>query len=163
MPSCDKRRKLSYLSVNLLNHFRDLNDTHRDLLRIRNQLDLLQPLEETGTAFRECAEQLARTERMHAAIDVYFHQQVINLFTPASAARSEELKTLQAAKQQIVDEIKAEQQECRSIQNAIEQEANPRLQLIPSLIDKHRALAAHKQERHQRYHRRVHHPIVVPY
>lgn len=140
---------------NLLNHFRDLNDTHRDLLRIQNQLALLEPLEETGAAFRECAAQLAQTERMHAAVDVYFHQQVIDLFTPACATRRDELKAFQDDKQRIVDEIKSEQQECRSIQNAIDQESGPRLQLIPSLIDKHRALAAHKQEKHQRYRQAV--------
>ncbi|MEK6258717.1 MAG: SbcC/MukB-like Walker B domain-containing protein [Planctomycetota bacterium] len=136
---------------NLLNHFRDLNDTHRDLLRIRNQLELLEPLEETGTAYRECSAQLARAERMHAAVDVYFHQQVIDLFTPACDVRRDELRTMQDEKQRLTDAIKAEQQECRSIQNAIDQEASPRLQLIPTLIDKHRAQAAHKREKQQRY------------
>ena len=82
----------------LLAHFTELSEAHASLVRARDQQKLLVPVAEQGAAYRQQAEELRRAEGMLAAIDLYFAQQTIALFTPVLETWRGELARTQRTK-----------------------------------------------------------------
>ncbi|MBN8625710.1 MAG: AAA family ATPase [Planctomycetes bacterium] len=136
----------------LLRHFQDLSDAHRDLLRVQRQFTLLQPIAEQGTVYRAQAGELQRVERLLQATDAFFYQKVIDLFTPVCAERKQELVRTVTRRQATVVEIDAAREQCRQLQNEIDQAGGERLRQIPFLIAAHDAAAAGKRNQSQSFH-----------
>lgn len=129
----------------LFKHFKDLSDAHRELERVRQQRDLLEPIERHGMAYRGHAEQLRRTERLLAAADSYFPKRIVDLLEPEIARREIDLDDIRAKQKQLKLDIAAGQDECRRLQNEIDQAGGARMAEIPLLIRNHEIEAAGKR------------------
>jgi len=140
----------------LFKHFKDLSDAHRELERVRQQRDLLEPIEKYGTAFRQQAEELRRAERLQAAAESYFPQKIVELFEPEIARGQVELQEVRDEQERLKSEIVAGQDECRRLKNEIEQAGGERMRQIPLLIDTHAAQAAAKRAEFGRFMRALH-------
>jgi uncharacterized protein YPO0396 len=134
----------------LFKHFKDLSDAHRELERVRQQRDLLEPIERHGEAFRTQAEALKRVERLVAATESYFPSRIIVLFEPEIARREIELEVARTDQQRLKGEIAAGQDECRRLKNEIEHAGGERMRQIPLLIRNHEIEAAGKRAAHKR-------------
>ncbi|MBI5759291.1 MAG: AAA family ATPase, partial [Planctomycetales bacterium] len=135
----------------LFRHFKDLSDAHQELERVRQQRDLLEPIEKHGAAFRQQAEELLLTECLLAAADSYFPTKVIELFMPEIERRQGELDETRAAQQRLKTDIATAQDECYRLKTEIEQAGGERLRQIPLLIETHAAQSAAKRTTYERY------------
>lgn len=135
----------------LLRHFQDLSDAHRDLLRVQKQANLLQPVSEFGADYRKQSGELERVERLLAAVDAYFHQKTIDVLTPACAEREWALTEAGEEKKAVISEIDGLREQCRQLQNEIDQAGGERLKQIPLLINTHQAAANGKRELSRRF------------
>jgi len=126
----------------LFRHFKDLSDAHRELERVRQQRDLLEPVERHGLVYRQQAESLHRTEALLAASECYFAQQMLALIEPEVARCETELAEVRAEQTQLRNEITAGQETCRRLRNEMDQAGGERMQQIPLLIRTHESEAA---------------------
>jgi uncharacterized protein YPO0396 len=136
----------------LLRHFQDLSDAHRDLLRVRQQSELLQPIEEVGVDYRERLNQLQGVERLLQASDAFFCHKVVDVFGPAREQKRADRSEAAERKDRIVRDLDEERDRCRRLQNDIDQAGGQRLREIPLLIEKHQALANSKRDTSGRFH-----------
>lgn len=136
----------------LLTHFSQLSEAHQSLVRVRDQLRLLEPVEKYGRQWQEQTQQLERAERLLAATDAFFHQQVIDLFTPEAAAREAELQQVRQRKDDLARQITDTQGIIRRIENEIDHAGGDRLKEIPRLIDLERKDADNKHAAWERLH-----------
>jgi uncharacterized protein YPO0396 len=134
----------------LFKHFKDLSDAHRELERVRQQRDLLEPIEKHGLVYRGQAEELDRGERVLAAIESYFPRKIIELLEPEIAQWQIQLDDARAAQQRLKIEIADGQDECRRLKNEIEQAGGERMGQIPFLIRNHETEAGSKRAAHKR-------------
>src|SRR5262249_7642150 len=121
------------------------SDAHRELERVRQQRDLLEPIERHGKAFRAQAEDLKRADRLLSASESYFPKKIIDLFEPEIARRESELERVRAEQHQLKTETAAGQDACRRLKNEIAHAGGERMREIPLLIDKHAAQVASKR------------------
>eukprot|EP00913_Durusdinium_trenchii_P013432 g12613.t1 len=146
-----ERRNWSEKVNRLLGHFTQLSEAHQSLIRVRQQFELLEPVARVGTDYQQQAEQFEQAERQMSAIDAFFAQRTVDLFTPKRQQLREELAATSARKESLADEIKAAQDDLYGIQNEIESAGGDRLKLIPSLIVTQRAHVDNKRNASQRY------------
>jgi uncharacterized protein YPO0396 len=130
----------------LFRHFKDLSDAHRELERVRQQRDLLEPIEKHGAVFRQQAEELMRRERLLAAADSYVPQKIIELFEPEIARRLVDLEDARNEQTRLKSEIATSQDECRRIKNEIDQAGGNRPREIELLIRNHETEATAKRD-----------------
>lgn len=130
----------------LLGHFTQLSEAHDSLVKVRLQRDLLEPVARNGEQFLEQAESLARTERLLSVSGAYFLQRTIDLFVPAIEIKDQKLQTVRGHRESVSTEIKELQENCRSLQNQIDQAGGDRLREIPRMIDLERERANRKRQ-----------------
>ena len=130
----------------LLGHFTQLSEAHQSLVRVRQQFDLLEPVFRTGNAYREQAGELEHSERLMHAIDTFFAQKTIDVFSPEVKRRREDLVRVSSRREMLGREIEDAQERCRSIQNEIERAGGTRLNEIPLLIETERTHAEQKRK-----------------
>ena len=75
----------------LLRHFQDLSDAHRDLLRVQKQYNTLLPVEETGAEYRQLSDQLQHIDQLLNAAEPFFNRKIIDVFSLARARKQDEL------------------------------------------------------------------------
>ena len=130
----------------LFKHFKDLSDAHRELERVRQQQELLEPIEKYGAAFRKQAEQLQHAERLLGAADAYFSTKTIESVRAGDRSPTDRpRRNSRRAGLRLKDEICVGQDECRRLKNEIELAGGERMRQIPLLIDKHAAHANAKR------------------
>jgi len=129
----------------LFKHFKDLSDAHGELERVRQERDLLQPIEKHGADLRAQAEQYQQAQRLLAATDSYFPRKIVDLFEPELARSVGALTEVQDEQQRLQMEIAEGHEACRRLKNEIEQAGGERMREIPLLIDKQLALANAKR------------------
>ncbi len=135
----------------LLGHFTLLTEAHESLVRVRQQLELLQPVARHGIEYQKHAGSLERAQRLLAAINAFFSQRTIDLFTPELELRLDELSRTSDRKDSLAREWETANIQSRSLQNEIEREGGERLRQIPVLIEKERACAETKSNERRRY------------
>jgi uncharacterized protein YPO0396 len=102
--------------------------------------------------YREQAARLEHLQRMVDAADSFFRQKSIDIFTPARAALKADLEGVVVTKKHLDEQIADKREECRHLQNEIDQAGGERLQQIPFLIQNHQSQASTKRENSRRYH-----------
>jgi len=130
----------------LLRHFMELSEAHDSLLRVRQQAQMLEPIATNGQEFRRLSMQLDRAEKLLAAVDAYFSQRTIDLFTPALEQRQSELEQAHLEKENLMEEIRGVQERIRTLRNEIDIAGGARLREIPVLIEKEAAAARTKRQ-----------------
>ncbi|MBL8798028.1 MAG: hypothetical protein JNM56_29290 [Planctomycetia bacterium] len=136
----------------LLNHFTQLSEAHRCLVRVRRQFELLEPVASFGEAYQEQARLLEQAVRLMDAADSFFRQKTVDLLAPECETRRGELAIVRQKKDQLGRDITVAQEECRRLKNELEHAGGERLRQIPLLIQNHEAQAATKRDASRRYH-----------
>src|SRR5581483_7785590 len=129
----------------LFKHFKDLSDAHRELERVRQQRDLLLPIEKHGAEYNRHAEQLRKEDRILAAAGSYFPKRIVELFEPEIERCQTELNRVRADQQRLKSDIDVGLEQCRKLKNEIDQASGDRMREIPALIETHTAKAEGKR------------------
>jgi uncharacterized protein YPO0396 len=129
----------------LFRHFKDLRDAHHELERVRQQRDLLLPIEMHGAEYNRHAEQLKKEDRTLAAAESFFPKRIIELLEPEIERCQTELNRVRADQQRLKSEIEGRQEHCRKLKNEIDQAGGDRMREIPGLIETHSAKAETKR------------------
>lgn len=140
----------------LLTHFNQLSEAHQSLVRIRDQLTLLEPIEQHGLKWREQSNRLQTAEQLLAATDAFFRQKLIDLFEPECQAREDELQRIRTRKDELAVLVADIQGIMRRLENEIDNAGGDRLREIPRLIELERKDAANKRYHSQRFHTALH-------
>lgn len=136
----------------LLGHFAELSTAHRELVRVRAQQELLEPVEQLARKHRKQADLLQRAERLQAATNAYFRHQTVLILEPENERCRRQWGEATAAKGQLAERLVTAREDCRRLRNEIEQVGGERLRMIPLLIDRERVVAEAKQKEWDRYH-----------
>lgn len=136
----------------LLNHFTQLDEAHQSLVRVQRQFQLLEPVAAAGKVYRTHATQLQELKRLIDATDTFFRQKIVDLLTPACEEWRTTLATVSYKKDELDRDIGEAQEECRRLQNEIDQAGGERLRQIPLLIKHHQSLTEAKRTANRHYH-----------
>ncbi|MCP4175091.1 MAG: hypothetical protein GY758_30450 [Fuerstiella sp.] len=136
----------------LLTHFGQLSETHQTLVKVREQLKLLEPIEKDGLKWRDQAKGLRSSEKLLAATDAFFRQKVLDLFEPESAARRSELELIRSRKSELAVGIADVQTIIRRLENEIDNTGGDRLKEIPRLIELEQKDTGSKRIHSKRFH-----------
>ena len=118
----------------LLTHFSQLSESHRSLIRVRDQLELLEPIEATGGKWRSCRAELESAEQQLLATDAFFCQQTLEVFQPESRRYQNSIQEIRQRREQVGRDINKCQQQLRRVENEIESAGGLRLSELPRLI-----------------------------
>ncbi len=129
---------------NLLSHFNELSETHRVLVRIRMQDEMLKPIIDAGERFTAKSFEWEDAKAVLVASDAYFAIQTIELLRPHCSQwqlridhLSEEVKRLEQVQERLrVDAAR--------IDLEIESAGGERLRMLPKLIEQAVAMASVK-------------------
>ncbi|HIK94103.1 MAG TPA: hypothetical protein EYG03_19335 [Planctomycetes bacterium] len=136
----------------LLTHFGQLSEAHQTLVKVREQLKLLEPIEKHGLKWGEQTDRLQSAETLLAATDVFFRQKVVDLFEPECAARRSELERIRRRKDELAAKIADIQGIIRRLENEIDNAGGDRLKEIPRLIELEEKDARNKRFNSSRFH-----------
>lgn len=136
----------------LLGHFAELSQAHESLVRVRKQFELLQPIAKSGGTYREQAAELDRSRSLVEAAEAFILHKTLEVFVPELDRRKAERSRVQFRKDALSTEIETVQEECRSIQNEIDQAGGSRLKEIPHLIKTERVQHEQKKKEYDRFH-----------
>lgn len=140
----------------LLTHFNQLSEAHQALVRVRDQLRLLEPIEKYGQKWQERTTRLQSAEKLLSATDAFFRQKVVDLFEPECEARTVQLQRICSRKDELADTIADVQNIIRRLENEIDNAGGDRLKAIPGLIDLERKDADNKRHASKRFHSALH-------
>lgn len=140
----------------LLTHFSQLSEAHQALVKVRDQLKLLEPIEKHGLKWREQTERLQSAEKLLAATDAFFRRKGIDLFEPECEAREQELEQIRGRKDELAAKISDVQGIIRRLENEIDNTGGDRLKEIPRLIDLQQKDADNKRLSSKRFHAALH-------
>lgn len=135
----------------LLRHFQDLSDAHRDLLRVQKQHTLLIPIDEGGAEYSKLSEQLRHVDRLIDDAEAYFNHKIIEIYSSSCEEKGAQLAETGRAREKTTSQLDEVREEGRRIQNEIDQAGGDRLRRIPDLINAHRIAAAAKKEHSVRF------------
>jgi uncharacterized protein YPO0396 len=125
----------------LQNHVTQLSEAHRSLVRVRDQFNLLLPIESKGKAYRERAGEVASLRKILDGVDSFFRSKTVELFEPECRARADELDRLGQSRSTLEERIADSNEQIRTIRNELEQAGGQRLRDLPHLIRRAEDLA----------------------
>lgn len=120
----------------LLSHFNELSTAHRELVRIRQAQEMLEPIERLGKSYLSESERMARFEQIIDASQLYFRAQTVRLYQPELESFKGRLATAQQLKDRLSKKWVQGSEESRRLKNEIEQSGGERLRLIPLCIER---------------------------
>lgn len=129
----------------LLVHFNDLSLAHRELVRARQAVELLTPVETIGAKYRKRAQAITKCEQELAAAESYFPAMTLDLFDPELAKQRQYAQAMAADIKKLDDALCDTRETTRQLRNEIEQAGGERLKRIPGLIATEEAHLAHKR------------------
>lgn len=130
----------------LLNHFNELSEAHRMLVRVRQQDELLRPVVELGDRFetRNAEVQLAKIQL--EAMKPFFDEQTIQLLAPICDQWTQQIINLNEE----IDRLEKTQSKLRSeiarLEIDIENAGGERLKQLPGLIEQSETFARFKSQ-----------------
>ncbi len=128
----------------LLNHFSELSEAHRTLVRVRQQAELLQPICETGQRYLEKLDELSAARRRLDACELYFAVQSQLLLEPLCDKWHTQIDFLTGEISRL-DELQDRQRDLIARLNIeIEQAGGDRLRQLPNLIAQAEQISAVK-------------------
>lgn len=135
----------------LLGHFVQLSEAHQSLVRVRQQSDHLQPIAQHGASYREHVKELERAEHLKAAVDSFFAQRTIDVFSPEIELRRQTLNDTRDKLAGIERALGRLDEQRRRLQNEIDEAGGQRLRDIPLLLETERAHVQLKEKERVRY------------
>jgi uncharacterized protein YPO0396 len=135
----------------LLKHFKELSDTHRVLVRARQQAEGLRPIIATGARYRQQQSQLESVQRCLEAVPLFFAHQQIRLLEPLIEEWRQELRQLAGE----IDRFGASKadldRDLARLELEIEHNSGERVRALPGLIEQQRQLAKVKATQRRRF------------
>ncbi len=135
----------------LIEHFSELRAAHRQLVRIRTQHELLQPIEKYGKEYLRRHDELVHVEKLFAATDAFFRLATVQLAAPKLQGLHADRQAHEQRRDALADKIKQASREVRQLESEIEQAGGDRLRQIPALITLEETHYKHKLERRNSY------------
>lgn len=136
----------------LLGHFSELSAAHRELVRVRRQQELLEPVEKVGRLYQQSAGELHDMERVQLALDAYFRTQTVRLFEPELERWTALMRETQQTKTRLGDRLLQTNEKIRRLKNEIENAGGQRLREIPLIIAAERLQVDAKSAARARFH-----------
>ncbi len=118
----------------LQNHVTQLSEAHRSLVKVRQQFELLLPIESKGTIYRERATALETVQTILEASDSFFRAKTIELFEPECRCHADELARTSERKGRLELEIRDANDDIRTMRNELDLSGGQRLRDIPHLL-----------------------------
>ena len=140
----------------LLNHFSELSDTHRVLLKARTQAQLLRPVIDAGNRFESQAAELEEAEAISAATELYFSRHTIDLLAPECEAWKARLEDTDRDIDRLSEAVAEHQRKVARLEVEIEQAGGARLRELPALIAQSEEMASIKQNQRREYEALLH-------
>ncbi len=146
-----ERKTWSDRVARLLNHFAELSEAHRSLVRVREQNELLRPIVEAGGRYRERASELQSQRALFEATELYFADEAVRLLQPMCdkwqqqiTYLSDEIKRLHKLQEKYLSDI-------AHLELEITHAGGDRLRQLPLLIEQAEQLAVVKAESRTRF------------
>ncbi len=135
----------------LLRHFNELSESHRMLVRIRQQDELLRPVVAEGKRYEERSAEVTQARRRLDATQLYFAQAQLHLLQPLCAKWQEQIDYLASE----IDRLDKHQDKLRRniahLEVEIERSGGERLKALPGLIAQAEELGRLKASRRQTF------------
>ncbi len=125
----------------LLRHFNELSESHRMLVRIRQQDELLRPVVAEGKRYEERSAEVAQARRRLDATQLYFAQEQVKLLEPLCAKWQEQIDYLVSEIKRLGDHQDKLRSNIARLEVEIEHSGGDRLKALPGLIAQAEELA----------------------
>lgn len=133
--------------ASLLEHFSELSEAHRMLLRVRQQDELLRPISEAGKKYREKVEELEESKRLLGAVGLYFASETVKLLDPLCEQWSQKVQLLNDEIKRLEELQRKLRKDIARLEVDIENAGGDRLKQLPQLIAQQREIAKVKRSR----------------
>ncbi|MCA9179967.1 MAG: hypothetical protein KDA51_00905, partial [Planctomycetales bacterium] len=135
----------------LLNHFSELSEAHRTLVRVRQQEELLRPIAEAGNRYRHQLEEVNAARRLLDACDFFFAAETIQLLEPLCDKWQQQIQFLSDEISRL-DELQDRKRDAIARLNVdIELAGGDRLRQLPGLIQQALQIATVKSDARMRF------------
>ena len=114
----------------LLNHFAELSETHRALVQVRQQYDLLQPLMKLGQQYRKANERLIQAREQYAAMGLFFDEATEQLLRPVCQQWDVRIRHLDEQIEVLDESLKNKRGDAAGLQHEIAHSGGARLQRL---------------------------------
>ncbi len=135
----------------LLNHFSELSQAHRSLIRFRHQAELLQPIIAAGDSYAALHTELQQARKLLDASSLFFAIQTMQLLEPMCDQWLKRIEFLSAEIDRLDKLQDQRRDELGRINHDIEHAGSERLRLLPGLIEQAERLAQSKREARLRF------------
>ncbi len=146
----------------LLGHFSELSETHRMLVRVRQQDELLRPIAEAGERYHAKLEDLLQSKKRLDAAALYFASETNSLLTPLCDKWQQQILFLAGD----IGRLEKMQNDLRlaiaRIMVEIESLGGDRVRQLPALIEQAERIAAVKQSARTRFESQLHAAGIKP-
>ena len=146
----------------LLGHFSELSETHRMLVRVRQQDELLRPIAEAGERYHAKLEDLLKSKKRLDAAALYFASETNSLLTPLCDKWQQQILFLVGD----IGRLEKMQNDLRlaiaRIMVEIESLGGDRVRQLPALIEQAERIAAVKQSARTRFESQLHAAGIKP-
>lgn len=133
--------------ASLLEHFSELSEAHRMLLRVRQQDELLRPIAESGKRYRERLEELEQSKRLLASVGLYFAAESVRVLEPICQQWQQKLQLLIDDIGRLEDLQRKLRKDIARLEVDIENAGGERLKQLPGLIAQQKEIADVKRSR----------------
>ena len=131
----------------LLRHFNELSESHRMLVRIRQQDELLRPVVAEGKRYEERSAEVVQARRRLDATQLYFAQEQTRLLEPLCAKWQEQIDYLASEIKRLDGHQDKLRRNIAHLEVEIENSGGDRLKALPALIAQAEELAKLKASR----------------
>lgn len=131
----------------LLRHFNELSESHRMLVRIRQQDELLRPVVAEGKRYEERSAEVLQARRRLDATQLYFAQEQVRLLEPLCAKWQEQIDYLASEIARLDEHQDKLRRKIAHLEVEIENSGGDRLKALPGLIAQADELAKLKASR----------------
>ncbi len=135
----------------LLTHFSELSEAHRMLVRVRQQEELLAPIEAAGKRYAEKLQQQKQARKRLDACGYYFASKITSLLQPLCHDWEQQIQFLTKDIQRLDDLQKEKRNQIARLNVEIENAGGDRLRTLPGLIAQAEQLACVKLDARTRF------------
>ena len=150
-----ERRSWNERVGQLLKHFSELSETHRMLVRIRKQDEILRPIVEDGNRYGSKLLEIESTKRFIDAIELYFSDRLVDLLKPLCEQWIQEIDRFSNDILRLGTLHQDRTNEIARLQVEIDHRGGDRLRLLPGLIQQEEQLAKSKAASRLRFEAQV--------
>ncbi len=134
----------------LLTHFDQLNQAHQALVRARQQIELLEPIETAAKNLEAVAAESALFQQQIDAMDSYFKSRMVEAVRREVEAGQRDAGSIAAQLPEMDREIAALDETLRHLKNEIETAGGQRMQQLPLQLEYQRTQLRDKQRERRR-------------